>query len=134
MELLTITTKRIPMDAMSYWPVLLVRPQYEDNTPLIEHERVHLREQALAFALAGTLMCVLGHVFTLSLWWALLLLVNPWWLLYAVPAFRLHAEVRGYRVQVSHGGISRARAAQYIAENYKLNITQAEAERLLTGD
>lgn len=92
-------------DALTVWPFIFVHPGKE--TPgLIEHERVHWREQMR---------------------W----LVLPWWALYLLSKrFRLAAEVRAYRRQIAVGGISIVSAAMQLTK-YRTGVTYAQALSLL---
>lgn len=88
-------------------PFIFIAPEQADNKPLIAHEMVHYREQ---------------------LKW----LVLPWWIAYLISRkFRLNAEVRAYKVQVAQGGCTVEQAAYWLSSNYRLGISQREAEELL---
>lgn len=93
------STRFIPkgFDAITFWPVILIRPGQRNNMPLIEHELVHYREQA----------------WTTPVWVLRYLLSRK---------FRLAAEVRAYRVQIALGGITQDQAAQMLTR-YRLGIT-----------
>ncbi len=103
-----ISTRYIParFDAMTVWPLILVRPASRGDSALLLHEMVHYREQRNCGVL-------------------------PWLLRYAMSArFRLGAEVRGYRAQLAAGGISLERAAALLMR-YGVDITYAQAVALL---
>lgn len=103
-----VTTHHVPdgFDAITVWPFVFIRPERLLDSGLIEHERVHLREQAR---------------------W----LVLPWWALYLCSRrFRLAAEVRAYRRQIAVGGISISAAACLLL-NYRTGVTYTQAKRLL---
>lgn len=88
-------------------PFIFVVPEHANDQPLIEHELVHYREQ---------------------LRW----LVVPWWIAYLVSRkFRLNAELRAYRVQISLGGCTVDEAARWLSTLYWLRISQDEAKKLL---
>lgn len=143
-------------DAITVWPVIFVRPEHRHDQGLIEHERVHLREQqrtvvvATAIQLVGVLLgCTWLHeqrVFIVAIpasdlvkHLLMTLLAVPggvalWWLLYVLsPWHRLHAEVRAYRRQVQVRGITAWRAAELITSSYRLKTTFAEAYQLITN-
>lgn len=95
--------------ALTVAPFIFVVPEHANNQPLIAHEKVHYNEQ-------------------------LLWLVLPWWVAYLLSSsFRLKAEVRGYKVQIAQGGCTVQQAAWWLSTNYKLKITQQQAEQLLTA-
>lgn len=103
-----VSTRFIPkgFSACALWPFILVRPAQRGNLALIEHERVHYREQA----------------------W----IMPAWVLLYlASRQFRLAAEVRAYTRQIEMGGISREQAAQALL-GYRLGITLGDAMKALS--
>lgn len=88
-------------------PFIFVVPEHANNVPLLEHEKIHYKEQ---------------------LKW----LILPWWIAYlASSKFRLNAEVRAYKKQIELGGCTVEQAAHWLSTNYFLDITQQEAEELL---
>lgn len=97
-----IITRFIPakFDAVTIWPLILIRPG-KNKPSLIAHEMTHYRAQA----------------------W-----ITPWWLLryWLSPAFRLRAEVTGYRAQIAGGDISVDSAARMLMQ-YELDMTHAQA-------
>jgi hypothetical protein len=98
-----VSTRVVPrgFDAITIWPLILIRPEQRSDTGLITHEMTHYRAQA----------------------W-----ITPWWLLryWLSPTFRLAAEVAGYRSQIEVGDISIDQAAAMLLR-YKLGITYAQA-------
>jgi hypothetical protein len=89
-------------------PVIFIRPEKRGDEGLYRHELAHVRQ-----SLAGLLVV---H--------ALLYLL--------VPRYRLWAEVQAYREQSRYYLEDRIPLfARFIAEKYRLNITAAEAEKLL---
>ena len=110
--MILIRTNLLPRsaDAMTVWPVVLIRPQHAADHGLLAHEAVHYAEQR-----------------GLRVVW--------WWLRYLLsPRFRLAAEVRAYRRQIAVRGISPAAAAHYLATGYHLDISYRQALDLLTGN
>jgi len=125
--------------AMAVWPLVLVAPERRHDAALIAHERVHLQEQGDWLAGWALVVCAAVGIGYLnhgaSPWWLLLVLVNPWWVVYLVwPSFRLRAEVRAYRVQIEQRGITPAGAALLISERYRLRIGYAQALDLLMAE
>ena len=104
-----VSTRLVPQgfDALTLWPLIFIRPEQRNNTPLIEHELVHYNEQR----------------------W-----ITPVWVLRYLLSrkFRLAAEVRAYRRQIQLGGITLDQAALMLTR-YRLGITQAQAEQSLEG-
>jgi hypothetical protein len=95
--------------ALTIAPFIFVIPGHANDQALIAHEKVHFNEQ---------------------LRW----LILPWWIAYLLnSSFRLRAEVRGYKVQINQGGCSVQQAALWLSTNYRLNITQQQAEQLLAA-
>jgi hypothetical protein len=89
-------------------PVIFIRPEKRGDEGLYRHELVHVRQ-----SLAGLLVV---H----ALFYAL------------VPPYRLWCEVQAYREQSRYYLEDRIPLfARFIAEKYRLNITAAEAEKLL---
>jgi hypothetical protein len=103
-----ILTNLVPkgFSACALWPFIFVRPDQRANFALIEHERVHYREQA----------------------W----IMPAWVLLYLTSRqFRLAAEVRAYTRQIEMGGISQEQAAQALL-GYRLGITLSDAMKAMS--
>lgn len=98
-----IFTNLVPpgFDAITLWPLILVRPGVRGDAGLIEHELVHYREQA----------------------W-----ITPIWVVRYLLSrrFRLAAEARAYRRQIEVGGITIEGAARALLK-YRLGITIGQA-------
>lgn len=97
-----------PYDAITFAPYIVVRPAWAYNTPLLEHERVHLRRQQ-----------EMGRF--------------RWWWKYLTDSdFRLAEEVMAYRrqLEVGTGPLTREKAAEYL-QGHKSGLTYVEALRLL---
>ena len=103
-----VTTALIPknFDAVTCWPFIFMRPEYATDKALLVHEMVHYNEQRAAWVL-------------------------PWLLRYAFSKqFRFEAEVRGYRAQMSAGGINLA-LATHLLTLYAPDITHERARDAL---
>jgi len=88
-------------------PFIFVRPEYEDDKGLIEHEKVHRRQWLRTFGLHSLL-----YLF--------------------VEDYRLMAEVEAFREQAKHYPDDRKpKFAELLASNYRIDITVAEALKLL---
>jgi hypothetical protein len=97
-------------DAITSWPLILITPALANNTPLIEHELVHYREQRVVLTI-------------------------PWLLMYWLSKrFRFEAEVRGHAVQVKLGGGTIQWAAWHIATKYKTGRSIEQAHEALTTE
>lgn len=108
--MILVRTNLIPrgFDAFTCWPFIFIRPASANDQALIEHERVHLAEQAR---------------------W----LVLPWFAAYVLSRrFRQAAEIRGYRRQIELGGISVDQAAELLVR-YRTGVTRETARQLLAG-
>jgi hypothetical protein len=132
-----IATNFVPagFDAITLWPVILVRPGQRGNIPLIEHELVHYREQAPSWLCTVALIGICLGAGLPIYWWLipLSIMANPavWGLRYLLSKkFRLAAEVRAYRRQIELGGITAGQAAQMLTR-YRLGITLAQAQEAL---
>lgn len=105
MKIVTNLPRLRGFDALTVWPFIFITEEHANNVPLVEHEKVHLREQVR-------------------------LLVFPWLFLYAFSKrFRFDAEVRGHAAQVKLGGVTAQWAAWHIATKYNTgrSIEQALA-------
>jgi hypothetical protein len=103
-----VKTSLIPKKfaAFTVWPFIFVKPSHVNDLPLIEHEKVHYKEQMKT-------------------------LVLPWWFMYTVSkSFRLKAEIRAYTVQVMLGGLTVQRAVDFIML-YGTKVTRETATDML---
>lgn len=88
-----------------------MRPAYRDNIPLIEHEKVHVRQFWRTFCTHG-------------IWY------------HFNKGYRLRSEVEGYAVQIKmRQELAKSPRfddyAGFIADLYNLDVTAEEAKRLL---
>jgi hypothetical protein len=110
MIVVTSLPRLFGFDALTVWPFVFITKQYAQNVPLLEHEKVHLREQAA-------------------------MLVIPWLLMYRLSKrFRFGAEVRGHAVQVKLGGVTIQWAAHHIATKYSTGHSTGQAFDALTRE
>lgn len=102
------TDKLIPKNSagLTLGPVILIRPAYKNDVGLLEHEKVHVKQWKRTLGL--------------------------FWILYAIPKFRLKYEVDAYKVQLRYSPRDVDLFAKYLVENYSLNITFNEAKQMLT--
>ena len=103
-----ITTRFIPrgFDAMALGPVILIRPECKDDTGLVAHERVHVRQWRESW----------------GMFWPRYLLSRRW---------RRDYEVEAYREQLKYSPHCLDLFAGYLARNYRLNISLDQARSLL---
>lgn len=87
--------------------LILIRPEYASDRPLIAHETVH----AAQMTKHGT--------------WRF------WWHYITDSKFRLEMELEAYRVQLAMAPQSLERVATALSSRYFLNITNAQAVSLL---
>lgn len=89
-------------------PVILIRPKYEADEGIYRHEFEHVKQSFMGLIVAHAL---------LYLFWA---------------PYRLWAEVEAYEVQARHYPDDRLpKFAKFIATKYGLDVSEAEALRLL---
>jgi hypothetical protein len=87
--------------AFAIYPNIYVRKGWENSTWLIEHEKLHIKEQKEKG-------------------------VIKWLYCYATDKdFRYWAEIRAYKVSVSHG-LHPSKAARWIADDYRLDIPREQ--------
>ena len=88
-------------------PFIFIRPKYKGDRGLLEHEKVHRHQ------------------------WLLTLSLHSWLYLF-VPEYKLHAEIMAYAEQARWYEDDRLpKFAGYIAKNYGLKISEADALKLL---
>ncbi len=130
-------TDRVPdgFAGVTNGPVIQIRPTHRDDVGLLMHELEHVRQ----FWLFG----LFGVGVALALFWAALpplqaaaaalagMALHP--VLYRlVPRYRLWAEVQAYVQQLAQPGrLTIELAAEFIATQYRLDVSYASALRLL---
>lgn len=88
-------------------PFIFVRPSSKDDRGLIEHEKIHVRQ-----------------------FWCLPIIHSFLYLL--SDKYKLKCEVEAYKAQIGCYATDKTKLfAKYLAEKYNLDISLAEAERLL---
>lgn len=88
-------------------PIIFIRPKYKDDEGLYQHELVHVKQ----------------WVFSLGIH-SLLYMVFDW--------YRMHMEADAYREQLKYYPDDRTEMfAEFLTQNYKLNITKDLAIKLL---
>jgi hypothetical protein len=124
--IVTYTKSVTNADRVRFTPVIRINPKYKGDKGLLAHEQVHvLQWLAVGFSVGLPLL-----VFTNWLV-ALCVAITAHDVLYHfVRKYRLHAEVMAFKKQLHHGG-SVELAAAHLANDYDLNVTKAEARRLL---
>jgi hypothetical protein len=105
------TNRFIPKNFAGYTrgPFIFIRPEYRNDAGLLAHERVHVRQ------------------------WLRTLMLHP--LLYALSdKYKLASEVEAYREQSKYDSDDcTLRYAGYLANNYSLSISVADAHAKLRG-
>lgn len=104
------TNKLIPAKfaAKTIGPIILMRPQYKDDTGLLEHEKVHVRQ----------------------FWSTLGLFGIPY---YFSKKYRLKYELEAYKEQLKYyKEDKRSLFAYYLSTKYDLDITHEEALKLFS--
>lgn len=87
---------------------IVIKEKYRNDVGLLQHEITHIEQQTRD----GKLRWVWRYI-TSKVW-------------------RLAYEVEAYKVSIAHG-MSIEKAAMYLARDYRLGITEAEAKVLLTN-
>lgn len=119
----------------TFGPTIRIRPQYQDDQGLLEHEKTHVRQW---YALMGLGLAIVT---------AIVLLVSPALCPVAAVAPFLHTllykflrpyrqwcEVQAYRKQLAAGGYANSDfALAALVEKYHLRLSIAETRSLL-GD
>ncbi len=128
------------VDSLGEWkageargPVVRIRKSYSNDVGLLEHELTHARQWYATSLLMGLAALVAQHLGCQYWQFTASLSVSIHALLYAaVPSYRLWAEVQAYKTQARYYLDDRLEMfAGFISNQYKLNMTQADAERLL---
>ena len=120
-----------PFTAHSYGFVVLLKRGYENDSALLAHELTHVKQWwrlVALFAVLSVIALQLGYGE-----WAFPLMVIGGFahnVLSRVRAYRKYAEVEAFRAHVK-AGRDIDNAAENLALNYDLGITEAEAKALL---
>lgn len=129
---ITIYTDNLPanMAGCANGPVIRIRPKYKNDAGLHAHEMEHVRQWYVFVALGALVSALLRFapsLATYAAWWQLpaILSISVHSLAYLLlPSYRLWAEVQAYVLQAGYyPDDRRALFAQYIASNYKLDVT-----------
>jgi hypothetical protein len=113
--------------------VIRINPKYKDDKGLFAHEYEHLKQWYI-FLIISSIIVYGGlfygyHIF--SYFVAVPLVGHN--LLYRFKAYRRWSEVKAFRKQLEHYTPDKINwAANHLARYYQLDITVAEAKRLLT--
>lgn len=89
-------------------PLIFIRPEYADDRGLLEHEKIHVLQWLRTCGLHSLLyLCS--------------------------KSYRLKSEVEAYRKQLNYcPDDKRALFAKFIAEDYRLSVSESEAFDLLS--
>jgi len=132
---LLIHTDNIPekFGGESYGPLIKIRPKYEGDQGLLEHEKVHVRQWYSVFVL-GLMACSAMTLLVSASWWPLYCvapLLHQLLYKYGRP-YRRWCEVQAYRKQIATGGYaSHEFAVIALVDNYDLKISCDKARDLL---
>jgi hypothetical protein len=105
---LTFYVDSLPDDAagVAQGPIIRILKSHKDDVGLYHHELTHVKQWFLTFGLHSFLYLLFDF-------------------------YKLQSEVEAYKVQLEHSPGREALFAKFIAEDYDLDITQAEALELL---
>ena len=95
-----------PHAGTTYGFLIFIKPEYKDDRGLLEHEKLHVKHFLLSLGLSAIL-----YRFS--------------------KRFRLWTEVQCYKVQLRYSPGLEDLFASFIADRYKLKITQQEALEML---
>ena len=114
-------------------PIIKILPKYKDDSGLLEHEKVHVRQWYAWLALGlliGTLLTLLVSPSLWPLFGLAPFLHSP--LYKIVRPYRRWCEVQAYRKQLATGGYdSNDFAVAALVEKYDLNLSADKAKALL---
>lgn len=122
-------------------PIIRIRHKYRDDSGILAHELVHVR-QWYAGVLIGALLAALLYWQPFAMPWlaswqgawpmALIAGVALHPLMTAIPAYRLWKEVRAYKEQARHYPDDRLFLfAGFISSNYGLDVTPLKVYEML---
>ena len=116
-------------------PLIKILTKYKDDSGLLEHEKVHVRQWYAVLALMLSLSALVTLLVSTSLWPLCGLALVSHQLLYKlVRPYRRWSEVQAYRKQIAIGGYtSNEFAVNALVEKYNLNLSVNEAKMLLFG-
>jgi len=114
-------------------PLIKILPKYKDDTGLLEHEKVHVRQWYAWLALGLLIGMLLTLQVSPSLWPLCGLAPFLHSLLYKfVRPYRRWCEVQAYRKQLAIGGYDSSHfAVTALVEKYDLNLSTNDAKALL---
>lgn len=95
-------------DARALRYFIIVRPAFKDDKPLIAHEMVHIEQQKKY----GIIRWGWKYIFD--------------------KEFRYQQELEAYRVQVKMGGLTVAKAAEFLVNNYGLKLDMVQVKKDLS--
>ena len=114
-------------------PLIKILSKYKDDSGLLEHEKVHVRQWYAVLVLVLLISGLLTLLVSPSLWPLCGLALFGHQLLYKfVRRYRRWCEVQAYRKQLATGGYdSTDFAVTALVEKYDLNLSTNEAKALL---
>ena len=114
-------------------PIIKILPKYKDDSGLLEHEKVHVRQWYGVLALGLLVSTLLTLLVSLSLWPLFGLAPFVHQLLYKLARpYRRWCEVQAYRKQIATGDYtSNEFAVTMLAKKYDLDLSVDKARALL---
>lgn len=111
MKLIFYTNKFVPsrFAAVTYGPIILIRPAYKNDIGLLEHEKIHVKQFWRTFGLTG-----LFYLFS--------------------KKYRLDCEIEAYKEQLKYSPGREELYATFISTKYNIPISVSEAQKLLTQE
>lgn len=117
----------------TYGPLIKIRPKYQGDPGIIEHEKVHVRQWYAATAICLLIGGLLGVLVSDNLLWLMGVgpAVHPLLYRWARP-YRRWSEVQAYGKQIAVGGSAGPEfAVAALVEKYDLRLSAAKARALL---
>lgn len=131
---LTFYVKSLPpnVGGTTNGPVIRILEKYRGDAGIYWHEVEHVVQWLIGSIISCTLILVASKLYAFDPWLAVLGLAAHSALYKFVPTYRLWAEVEAYQEQARHYSDDRKPLfASFIAANYGLKVTEAQALEML---
>lgn len=114
-------------------PRIKIRPRYQDDHGLLEHEKTHVRQWYVLTGLGLVIAVALAVLVSPAFWSAVLVTPCLHTLLYKfLRSYRQWCEVQAYRKQSALGGYANSDfAVTALVDKYDLKLSATEAAALL---
>ena len=110
-----------------------INPKYKDDAGLYAHEYEHIKQWYKSVLLLGIILLGLAVIFSADLLYVAPVIVPVHGVLYRFSsAYRAYCEAEAFKAQLKHYPEQIDFFAEFLAGNYDLGITVAEAKTLLS--